>query len=129
MTWNLHGKHLNSLQGILDRTEDALDIVFLQELGGFARVPKRDTKSDSVNISGKTYLVLIYQTPLSHHAVAVLIRQQLALDVRHKHLFGTGMVVECVAQGRTLWFGTGHMPHQQRPDAEEAWLSSLAKLS
>ena len=101
---------------------------FLQELGGFASVPKGDVKTEILSLSGESYHVIVYQAPLSHHCIAVLLRDKLALDIKNKHLCGTGLILECRSQGRALWLGAGHLPHQQRPDVEEVWLSSLSKV-
>ena len=70
LTWNLHGKHLSSLQAVLDRTEDAWDVLFLQELGGFASVPKGDVRTEVLSLSGESYHVCVYQAPMSHHCIA-----------------------------------------------------------
>ena len=113
---------------MLDRTEDAWDVLFLQELGGFASVPKGDVRTEVLSLSGESYHVCVYQAPMSHHCIAILRRDKLALDIKNKHPFGTGLILECRSQGRTMWLGAGHLPHQQRPDAEEVWLSSLARV-
>ena len=65
---------------------------FLQELGGFASVPKGDVKTEILSLSGESYHVIVYQAPLSHHCIAVLLRDKLALDIKNKHLFGAGLI-------------------------------------
>ena len=50
------------------------------------------------------------------------------MELRKQHLFGTGIVLQLRTHGRSFWLGSGHLPHQQRPDAEDVWLSSLTRL-
>ena len=128
MTWNLHGKSLQALQNLVDRTEDPWDFLFLQELGGFSRVPEGEFHTDHLYLAGQPCTVVVHQAPLSHHAVAIVFRDQLDLLPKTKTSFGVGFILECSALGRKLFLGTGHFPHQQRRDSLDAWLTSLSNL-
>ena len=128
MTWNLHGKHLPALKNLLDRVEDPFDLLCLQEVGGFSHLPEGDTVLEFINISGVSYKAYIYQAPQSHRCLAVMVREDLDIQISARHLFGTGFVLQGRAMGRSVWLGTAHLPHQQRPDSEDCWLTSLARL-
>ena len=81
-----------------------------------------------MSFSGVVYRIFVFQTPSSHRCTALLFRQDLSLEVSQRHVFGTGFILQGKSQGRTFWVGCGHFPHQQRPDAEEVWLSSIARI-
>ena len=100
----------------------------MQELGGFSDIPQGEFRTEYIDLSGQSCTVVIHQAPLSHHATCVLFRDQIDLQISSRISFGVGFVLECLAFGRKLFIGTGHFPHQQRRDATEAWLSSLARL-
>ena len=70
----------------------------------------------------------MYQSPLAQRCTALLTREELDLQVYRRHAFSTGFVLQCKSEGRNFWLGTAHLPHQQRPDAEDVWLSDLAKI-
>ena len=63
MTWNLHGKSLQALQNLVDRTEDPWDFLFLQELGGFSRVPEGEFHTDHLYLAGQPCTVVVHQAP------------------------------------------------------------------
>ena len=86
----------------------------MQELGGFAHLAAGEFNTDQVELAGQKCTLIVHQAPLSHHAVGILIREQI--DLR------------CDAFGRKVFLGTGHFPHQQRRDATETWFSSIAQL-
>ena len=112
----------------MDRVEDPFDLLCLQEVGGFSHIPEGESSLEFIDISGVSYKAYIYQAPQSHRCVAILLREDLEIQVLARHLFGTGLVLQARALGRSCWFGTAHLPHQQRPDSEECWLTSLARL-
>ena len=108
--------------------EDPFDLLCLQEVGGFSHLPEGESILEFIVISGVSYKAYIYQAPQSHRCVAILLREDLEIHVSARHLLGTGFVLQARALGRSCWFGTAHLPHQQRPDSEECWLTSLARL-
>ena len=108
--------------------EDPFDLLMLQEVGGFSDVPEGEWRTDGLNISGCDYRLFIYQSPLAHRCTAVLIREDLDLQVFSRHPFSTGFVLQCKSEGRNFWLGTAHLAHQQRRDAEDVWLGDLAKI-
>ena len=127
-TWNLHGKHFGAIKNVIDRADDPWDFLFLQELGGFSHLAAGEFTTDQVELSGHACTLVAHQAPLSHHAVGILIREQLELQIRLKTSFGVGFVLECAAFGRKIFLATGHFPHQQRRDATETWFASVAQL-
>ena len=127
-TWNLHGKHVSALSNLLNDTEDPPDFLCVQELGGFSKLTKGETTTESITISGAPFTMIVYQAPLAHHAVGILFQDRFDVELRKQHLFGTGIVLQLRTHGRSFWLGSGHLPHQQRPDAEDVWLSSLTRL-
>ena len=94
VTWNLHGKHLSSIQNLLDGTEDPPDALSFHEVGGFSDLPQGEGRKESVSFSGVTYRTFVYQTPFSHRCTALLLRQDLILEVKHRHVFGSGFILE-----------------------------------
>ena len=128
MQWNLHGKHLSALKNLLDKLEDPFDLLCLQEVGGFSHLPDGESIFEAITLSGVPYKAYVYQAPQTHRCVAILIREDLDINISVRHLFGTGFLVQGRAMGRTFWLGSAHLPHQQRPDSEECWLASLARL-
>ena len=124
----MHGKHLQSLANLLDKLDDPVDILFLQEVGGFSAVPEGEWKTDNLCFCGETYRAFVFQAPLAHRATAILFRQSIALEVIHRHTFGVGFLLQCKLEARCYWFGTAHLPHEKRADSEDAWLSCLAQL-
>ena len=100
----------------------------MQELGGFAHLAAGEFNTDQVELAGQKCTLIVHQAPLSHHAVGILIREQIDLRIRLKTSFGIGFVLQCDAFGRKVFLGTGHFPHQQRRDATETWFSSIAQL-
>ena len=128
MQWNLHGKHLSALKNLLDKLEDPFDLLCLQEVGGFSHLPDGESIFESITLSDVPYKAYVYQAPQAHRCVAILIREDLDINISVRHLFGTGFLIQGRAMGRNFWLGSAHLPHQQRPDAEECWLASLARL-
>ena len=92
--WNLHGKHLSSIQILLDGAEDPPDALSFHEVGGFADLPQGGWRKESVSFSGVTHRTFVYQTPFSHRCTALLLRQDLTLEVKHRHVFGSGLILE-----------------------------------
>ena len=75
------------------------DFLFLQELGGFSHLAAGEFTTDQVELSGHACTLVVHQAPLSHHAVGILIREQLELQIRLKTSFGVGFVLECAWHG------------------------------
>ena len=108
--------------------EDPPDALAFQEVGGFSDLPQGEWRTEAITFSGVVYRTFVFQTPSSHRCTALLFRQDLSLEVNQRHVFGTGFIIQGKSLGRTFWIGCGHLPHQQRPDAEDVWLSSIARI-
>ena len=91
-------------------------------------MPEGGFHTDHLYLAGQPCTIVVHQAPLSHHAVAIVYRDQLDLLPKIRTSFGVGFVLECFALGRKLFLGTGHFPHQQRRDSLDAWLTSLSNL-
>ena len=98
-SWNVHGKHLSAITNLLNGMEGPPEILCLQELGGFARLPKGETITETVTISGVSCTVVVYQAPLAHHAIAVLFQDNLRIEVRKQHPFGAGILSHSTCLG------------------------------
>ena len=94
----------------------------------FSHLAAGEFTTDQVELAAQTCTLVVHQAPLSHHAVGILFRDQIDLQIKFKFSFGIGFVLQCDAFGRRVCLGTGHFPHQQRRDATETWLSSIAQL-
>ena len=120
MGWNLQGKNLDDLKNawtVLDM--EGMDVIGVQELGGFANLSLPWTTMDCELDGAWTFY--ISSPPLSFRASAVGLPSRLVPFVDHVRPLCCGVSVTLKLDGCKQFIISAHLPHRQRTDCIEVW--------
>ena len=127
MGWNIQGKGFEDLKCAWPALDlEGMDVIGLQELGGFADLSKPWT-TVSCELDGD-WNFYVTNPPLAFRAVAIGLPVKYAQHVEHIRALSCGICVTLKLDGCKQFLISAHLPHRQRDDCIEVWNSFAQEL-